>query len=410
MKFRELLYESIDSIRENRVRTLLMVMGLIIGVGSVITVVSIGKGAETVIEDLLSGFGPNSLIIFPNYGYLEEIHWTHEAEEITREDRRMIDAEADAVLAMVPRVSQNIEIRSGRFVDSIEVIGTLPWFLEANWLEIDQGRSLLSFDDLYMRKVAILGAELAKEMYPGQNPLGQWFTGQGIFQFQVIGILKSGKQTFISSMSGEAAFPDRSVFIPVSTIKRLTGNSEIYFLQGEAVSRERLKDAKVQILAILNSNHGKWDGKHDKFVIQEAGSVLEMIDSATSTITLFVSMIASIALVVAGIGIMNIMLVSVKERTREIGTRKALGAPASDILNQFMLETLLLCGSGGAAGVLLASVVVFFIAKLAHWPAVIDINTVLLALGLSLGTGLLFGLIPASKAADMDPVEALRYE
>jgi len=157
-------------------------------------------------------------------------------------------------------------------------------------------------------------------------------------------------------------------------------------------------------------NHGKWDGKHEKFTIQEMGAVLSMIDTTTGTITAFISIIAGIALVVAGIGIMNIMLVSVKERTREIGTRKALGAKQASILNQFVVETLLLCGLGGLAGVGLAAGAISLVAKLSSWPALISWGVVRLSVILSLTTGLIFGLYPASRAARMDPVEALRYE
>jgi putative ABC transport system permease protein len=188
------------------------------------------------------------------------------------------------------------------------------------------------------------------------------------------------------------------------------GSSQIFFLTGEAVSAEKIDDARQQIMSILERNHGKWDGKVEKYIVQEMGQVLAMIDTATGTLTTAISIIAGIALLVAGIGIMNIMLVSVKERTREIGVRKALGATQASILNQFLLETLVLCGGGGLFGVGFAIAAIQLVAAITKWPAMVSLSVIQLAVILSLVTGLVFGLYPASRAARMDPVEALRYE
>jgi hypothetical protein len=195
----------------------------------------------------------------------------------------------------------------------------------------------------------VLGADIARKLFGSDDPVASFVTIEGITEMEVIGVLAAEEKSFISTVSEFDTTTNNTIFVPASTVERVGGSSYIYFLMGEAVSEDRIEDAKRQILSILTISHGKWEGKHEKFVIQEMGAILSLIDTTTTTITAFISIIAGIALLVAGIGIMNIMLVSVKERTREIGTRKALGARQATILNQFVVETLLLCGAGAGS-------------------------------------------------------------
>ena len=410
MKFGQVLREALTAIGANRSRTALTLLGIVIGVGAVITVVGVGDGARTVIGDLLGSYGSSSLLVIPNESAVRRSQWRYQFEEITREDIRQINAEADAVKAVTPQIELDVAVASHTNEVEARLLGTLHHLLTAADLEMKEGRFLVEEDDLYMRKICVLGYDLARKLYGDGNPLGQFLTIEGDIQVEVVGVLRQEEKSFISTVSDLDRSNNNTVFVPAATVGRVGGSSFIYVLIGDAVSEDRIDEAKRQIVSILTANHGRWDGKYDKFVVQEMAAILDTIDTVTGTITAFISVIAGIALVVAGIGIMNIMLVSVKERTREIGTRKALGARSSAILNQFVLETLIVCGGGGLLGVGLAAILVFVVASVWNWPALISPQVVQLSVYLSLGTGLVFGLYPAGKAARMDPVEALRYE
>ena len=410
MRFGAVLREAVDAVSTNKSRTALTLLGIIIGVGSVITVVGVGSGAESVIGEMLGSFGSSSLIIFPNDAARRESKGRYRIEEITREDIQMINSQADAVKAVAPQITFEVTLIYGGKKKTANLMGTTHHFLDAGGIEIATGRSLRNEDDAFMRKVGVLGHDLAEALFGNEDPIGKFVKIELAVEMEVIGVLKREEKSFISTVSEFDTSNNNTLFVPASTVGRVEGSSYIYFLIGEAVSEDRIEDAKRQIMSILAMNHGKWDGKYDKFAIQEMGAILETIDTVTGTITAFISIIAGIALVVAGIGVMNIMLVSVKERTREIGTRKALGANQASILNQFVLETLMLCGGGGLAGVGLSALLVAIVARIWNWPAMISPQVVQLSVILSLATGLVFGLYPASKAAKMDPVEALRYE
>ena len=211
----------------------------------------------------------------------------------------------------------------------------------------------------------------------------------------MIGVL-APEQDSLLEVGAEFTVDDR-VFVPISTLERVSGFEVVSILWGEAVSLREIETAKRQIVAVLDANHGRFDGIHHKFVVHDWAQLLSTIESTTGTITALVSVLGIISLVVAGIGVMNIMLVSVRERTREIGTRKALGAQPAAILNQFMVEAVLVCGGGGLAGIGLAAAVISVIAAATDWPGLVSWPTVRLAFLLSFGTGLVFGLYPASR-------------
>jgi putative ABC transport system permease protein len=410
MGFFSLLSEALLAVSSNKSRTALTLLGIVIGVGSVVTVVGIGDGAKIVIGELLGSFGSKSLIIMPNQAAMRASDWRFRPEQITREDIAMINTGASAVAAVTPQITIEATVTHQGIVEQVQLLGTLHHYLKAQGMRVAKGRFLVPEDDQLMRKVGVLGADIAGRLFPSGDPIGAFVGIDGITQMEVVGVLEQEEKSFISTVSEIDTTSNNTIFVPAATVERVGGSSYIYFLIGEAVSQERIDEAKRQILSILTVNHGKWDGRHEKFVIQEMGAVLDTIDTTTATLTAFISIIAGIALLVAGIGIMNIMLVSVKERTREIGTRKALGAKQASILNQFVVETLIVCGGGGFLGVGLAAGAVAIVAEASGWPAVISWSAVRLSVLLSMTTGLVFGLYPASRAARMDPVEALRYE
>jgi putative ABC transport system permease protein len=410
MRLLSLIEEAWLAIRTNRSRTALTILGIVIGVGSVITVVGVGDGAKQVVGDLLGQFGSTSLIVAPNFSAIRESKGRYKFEEISREDIETINTRASAVAAVTPQIEMEVDVKNGEKVEKATLLGTMHQYLTASKLAVRRGRFLDADDDAFMRKVGILGHDLSERLFGAADPVGRFVRVNNFVEVQIVGVLEKEEKSFISTVSDFDTSNNNRLFVPSSAIERVGGASQVYFLMGEAVSAESVDDAKQQIISILDRNHGKWDGTVEKYIVQEMGQVIAMIDTATGTLTTAISIIAGIALLVAGIGIMNIMLVSVKERTREIGVRKALGAKQASILNQFLLETLVLCGGGGLFGVGFAVAAIRIVAAITKWPAMVSGSVIQLAVILSLVTGLVFGLYPAGKAARMDPVEALRYE
>ena len=401
---------ALAAVADNRFRATLALLGITIGVGSVIAIVGLGDGAKLVVRDAISRFGAGSLMVLPNYQVIEASDGRYEWPSITREDIAQINARADAVRAVTPQADwSGFSARRAGRARQVELFGTQHHFLAVNSsTRLARGRFLHPEDDRLQRKVAVLGAGVAADLFPDEAALGSLISIEDWFELEVIGVL-APEQDSLLEVGAEFTVDDR-VFVPISTLERVSGFEVVSILWGEAVSLREIEAAKRQIVAILDANHGRFDGIHHKFVVHDWAQLLSTIESTTGTITAMVSVLGIISLVVAGIGVMNIMLVSVRERTREIGTRKALGAQPAAILNQFMVEAVLVCGGGGLAGIGLAAAVISVIAAATDWPGLVSWPTVRLAFLLSFGTGLVFGLYPASRAARLPPVEALRHE
>ena len=407
-----LVFEAAAAVATNRFRAVLAVLGITIGVGSVIAIVGLGDGAKVVVRDAISSFGAGSLMVMPDWRARDADGERYETEFITIEDVEQINAQADAVKAVTPEVmisGQTVRYRDRSSDPDTTLYGTLHYYLAASTVSVAQGRFLNPDDERLQRKVAVIGSEVASRLFPDGSPLGELISVGTWFELEVVGVLAPEEQGLLGVTSFAGSVDDR-VFLPVSTLQRLTGWQGIFFLWGQAASLRQMDAAKQQILAILDANHGRHDGRHRKFVVEDMNQLLETIDSTTATITTMVSLLGVIALVVAGIGVMNIMLVSVRERTREIGTRKAIGAQQASILNQFVAEAVLICGGGGLLGIGLAAAAITIVAEATQWPGLISLGAVRLAFLLAFGTGLASGLYPASRAARMDPVDALRHE
>ena len=408
MRIGSLVIEAAAAVAANRFRMVLALLGITIGVGSVIAIVGVGDGARIVVREAISSFGAGSLIVMPNYWAIDADGYYYDPEAITIEDIDQINAQADAVQLVTPEQTTRMSASYGGRSFDAQLYGTLHYYLGANAVQVAQGRFLNAEDQRLLRKVAVLGDAVAKELFRDQSPLGALISFDSWFELEVIGVLAPEERGLLSVDNDDSV--DNRVFLPVSTMARLTGFRDIRVLWGQAASVSEVDAAKQQILAILDANHGRHDGRQRKFQVEDMNQLLQTIETTTGTITTLVSLLGVISLVVAGIGVMNIMLVSVRERTREIGTRKAIGAQQASILNQFVAEAVIICGGGGLAGVGLAAVALAIVAQATDWPGLILPATVRLAFFLALGTGLASGLYPATRAARMDPVEALRHE
>lgn len=409
-----LVMAALAAIANSRFRTALALLGITIGVGSVISIMGLGEGAKLVVRDTISGFGAGSLMVMQNYQAVMASDERFEWEYLTREDIVGINAEADAVRAVTPELTIAASARAGARTRRVEVYGTLHHYLQAaTRVQLARGRFLHPEDDRLQRKVAVLGSKAAADLFPADPALGRrleltagdWFE----LEVEVIGVLGPEQRAAVS-IAGDQLTSDERVFLPISLVQRASGWAGVDQLWGEANSLSEVEAAKQQILAILDANHGRYDGVYHKFMVHDRAQLLSTIEATTGSITTLVSVLGIISLAVAGIGVMNIMLVSVRERTREIGTRKALGAQPAAILNQFVVEAVVVCGGGGVAGIGLAAAVLAIIEQSTGWPGLITLATARLAFLLSFGTGLVFGLYPASRAARLDPVVALRHE
>jgi putative ABC transport system permease protein len=404
-----MLVEATDAILANRSRTLLTLLGIVIGISSVITVIAAGDGGKAIIMEEFEGLAPTTLQIGVNWG-LSGNDRTFRGEPITDRDIYDLEHEVPIIQSVTPIRSMNTLVRRGEVANDLSVTGTNANYVDFVEFELDAGRIINDSEETEQAKVAIIGSLIADEFFPGEDPVGKHLV---LFDtpFLVVGVLERKDNAYSVSLSNPDENFNNAIVVPVSVFRRFFGGEDGYWtVMAKANSIPEIERAKRQILQVLARNHGLWKENEDKFRVSGMKEQLDMINTVISTVTIGVAVLAGISLLVAAIGIMNIMLVSVRERTREIGVRKAIGAKYRHILLQFLIETLLLCGGGGLIGLGAALGAAALIARFAGWPAVVSPVTASLAIGLSLFTGLLSGFYPAARAAKLPPQEALRYE
>jgi putative ABC transport system permease protein len=396
MTVTELLRLALGRLRTSRLRAFLTMLGVIIGVASVVALVGVSQGTTTRITDQLDQLGTNLLTISPTSMSSDG------STSLSLEDAEAI-AELDSVAAVAPEVSTSVTVSVGDESSDTTIVGTTEAYPQVRAYDVWQGTFLTEVAVERGLRVAVLGASTAEDLGLDETSLGTEISIGGI-PFTVIGILQP---------KGGSGFqdPDDQVMVPVATVQKyLVGGDSVRTI-GVSVADDAAMDAtNAEITALLRERHELAATDEADFSIFDQTQLLEAASSISATLTLLLGGIASISLIVGGIGIMNIMLVSVRERTREIGIRKAIGARGRDILAQFLVEALTLSLLGGLIGIALGLLVSAGIGQLAGWGFSFSVTTVLAAVLSSLAVGVVFGVWPARQAARLDPITALRYE
>jgi len=404
MRIMEILSTASRALRSNRLRTILSVLGIVIGVASVITLIAVGTGAQQQVTENISALGTNIINISPGFGVGRAGRQSSSGEEIfTLELGETIEKVAPSVKRVVP-----IQQASGFLVRGDEnlrvtVMGVTPAYAAVMNYKVASGRFLRQADVDEEAFVAIIGANVATDLFPGVNPVGERvYLSMGGRRFPVLiaGVMEEKGQVGFLNYDG-------NIYIPITTLlRRIQGTSRVASFIAEAHSVNDVNSAIGEITYFLTRRTGSSTG----FRVTSQLTLLETLTETIGTFTVMLAAIGGISLVVGGIGIMNIMMVSVTERTREIGLRKAVGALKRDLLAQFLAEAVLLSVTGGFIGVVLGWVGARVISHFSGMPTAILPSSVMLALGFSVTVGLVFGVYPAMRAARLDPVVALRYE
>jgi putative ABC transport system permease protein len=407
--FRFILREAVFSILLNKSRTILTLLGIVIGIASVITVVAAGDGGKLVIMDVFQGFSPTTLQILPNYRDMQQ-NSLFKMSLITNKDMVDFEKNIPEIRSVTPIKQARTIVRAGGVEKQLSVTGTTNSYIEFVDISLAQGRIITQEEADRQDKIAIVGAGIADEFFQGEDPIGQYIIAFDT-PMQIVGVLSRKEKADTISIMDTSATYNNAIVVPVGVFRRLFGTDEGFqTVLAKSADIASIPEVRKKVIQILDRNHGKWDNKVSKYMVFSMDEQLALINQTVGTLTLGVALLAGISLLVSAIGIMNIMLVSVKERTREIGIRKALGAQEDWIMLQFLIETVLLCGGGGLIGLGFAYFASFLIGIIAHWPAIVRIETCVLAISLSVITGLFSGFYPASRAAKLSPQEALRYE
>lgn len=388
MKFSQAMKMAFVALKGNKMRSFLTMLGIIIGVMSVVLLISLVQGAQASITESIEGLGSNLLtvnVMSPKTTYMDI-------------DDVLELLEHDEISAVSPVTSANKTIKSSVNSTRTSVDGVDPIFYEINGLELDSGRFIADMDVEFRTYNAVIGSETAEELFGTMNSVGGEITIDGI-AFTVVGVLVAGDEdSFFTN--------DNKVIIPITTAQRIFRNKEIGSIYISASSPETVDAAEEKV----NDFMIRILGDEDYFRVMNQSAILSVMDEAMGIMTALLGGIAGISLLVGGIGIMNIMLVSVSERTREIGIRKAIGAQKRDILSQFLIEAITLCILGGLFGMLLGYIGLLIAGAAMNMSLGISASTAALAVGFSIAVGLGFGMYPANKAANLRPIEALRYE
>ena len=396
---------ALRALRRNKMRSILTALGIIIGVGAVVAMVAVGNGAQAKIESQVAALGQNLLIVFAGNRKSGGVNsGLGTASSLTLDDAAAIAREALDVVAVSPEISTTAQVIANGRNWSTNILGESPSYLQIREWELSTGAMFSDRDVRAASKVAVIGPKTANQLFGPINPVGQTVRVKNI-PFVVIGLLTSKG----AGMGGNDQ-DDRLVIPYTTAMKRLTGDKTLRSLNVQVSSAERMTRAQDAITNLLRQRHRLAPGKENDYNILNQKEIADTVGNVTHIITLMLGSIAGMSLVVGGIGIMNIMLVSVTERTREIGIRIAVGAQGTDIMLQFLIEAITLSLFGGTIGVLVGIGASQLTAVFAGFDAIVSTDSIVLAFSVSFAIGVFFGIYPARKAAKLNPIDALRYE
>ena len=399
----EIVMVALEALRANKLRSLLTMLGIIIGVGAVITMIALGSGAQKSVQDRIQALGPTLLSIFPGQNFRGGVAISG-AVSLTFDDDTALANNIRYVTDVVPELTRNMQVQYGAQNINVSVVGSTPNYVPVHNYSVTAGRMFTAGDESSRQRYAVLGSQIPTDLNAnGVAMIGQTIQIRGI-PFEIIGLLsEKGSQGFNN--------PDEQILIPYQTARyRVVGTDRLRQITVKVADLNSMNLAMIEIERVLRRAHKIRPGADNDFQIRNQTDVLSTFQQTTETFKFLLAGIAAVSLLVGGIGIMNIMLVSVTERTREIGVRKALGATRGNILFQFLVEALVLCLAGGVTGILLGSLGALLLSTLMHWNTLISPYAILLAFFFSALVGLFFGIWPAKRAASLDPIQALRYE
>ncbi|HEY3426739.1 MAG TPA: ABC transporter permease [Negativicutes bacterium] len=404
--FWESVLIAFEGLKANKLRAILTMLGIIIGVGAVIAMVSLGLGVQQKVQNSIASLGSNLIIVAP--GASSAPGTVHSAAgsniTLTNQDAKAIAKGIKGIKYVAPTVSDSYQIIYGNKNWNTKVQGATAELLAIRDFKLAAGRFFSTSDDDARARVAVVGQTVVTNLFSNVNPVGQTIR-IGKAPFRVIGVLQSKGQ---STMGQDQ---DDTVIIPLTTAQeRLMGITYLGNISVQAENDKVIDKVQEDITTLLRTRHHLSAKTEDDFSVRNLTAIMSTMQETTSSLTLFLGSVAAISLVVGGIGIMNIMLVSVTERTREIGIRKALGATSNNILLQFLIEAIVISVTGGLLGILLGVVGARVVSLVAGWDTVISSIAIIAAFSVSVMIGLFFGIYPARKAALLDPIDALRYE
>ena len=402
MLFWEMIRVALQSIRANFFRAILTMLGIIIGVAAVITMVALGTGAQRAVNEQLDSLGGNILTVRTGMFFHRGV--SSADKKLSIDDAKAIERDVKAAIEVVPETSGRIQVKFGNQNRNIEIVGTTPNYADVNNYELMYGRMFTEAEDTAKKRVVVLGGEVPARLEADPTMLiGQDLLVKGT-SFKIIGIFEPKGSVGFSNK-------DEHAWVPLKTAQyRLTGSEDINAIGVQINPDIPMEVAIIDVERIMRREHQIIPGAKNDFALSDRKQFLNMQQEAAEIFSYLLAGIAGISLIVGGIGIMNIMLVTVTERTREIGIRKALGATKINILLQFLIEAMVLCIVGGLLGIALGASAATLLASLAGWSTPLSASAVLIAFCFSAGVGLIFGLLPARKAASLDPIAALRYE
>ena len=404
MEFLATIRIALRALARNKLRSVLTMLGIIIGVGAVIAMVALGQGAQQQVQQRIAAMGSNLLYVGSGTINKGGVHLgTGATKTLIYDDYTAIKRESPAVAEAAPGAGASAQIVFGNDNWYTRITGTEPQYFDIREWAMQSGSSFTTDDVQTAANVAVLGETVRKNLFAEADPVGQTIRMNNL-PFRVVGVL-----TAKGSSAAMGQDQDDAVFVPLTTLqKKMNGQNWLSWIMVSATSKDSTYAAQQQIESLLRDRHHS--GQNDDFFVRNMADVADVADQAGKVLTLLLASIASVSLIVGGIGIMNIMLVSVTERTREIGIRMAIGATEADVQRQFLVEAVVLSAIGGGIGIFAGLITTILIPRLLHWAVSVSLLAILIAVIFSVAVGVFFGYYPARKAARLNPIEALRYE